>query len=258
MKEFKVKDIVKIMEEEIAPPSIAEDWDSPGLKTGSMNNIVTKVMTCLDVTVSVVEEAVEKGCDMIISHHPFIFGSINDVTQDSYPAVCMAVKAGITVFSAHTNLDYAPGGINDTLARAVGIENIIRDVDGKHTYGMLEKPTTVEEFAKSVKEKLNVPNVKIVLPQGRNMDDIISKVGVSCGAFDSKTYWFEPCGIEVLVTGELKHFDCIVLSKMPIITIGAGHYFTEYPGVKRLAERLGEYGIDCIASERDINLFKVF
>ena len=59
MKEFKVKDIVKIMEEEIAPPSIAEDWDFPGLKTGSLNNIVTKVMTCLDVTVSVVEEAVE-------------------------------------------------------------------------------------------------------------------------------------------------------------------------------------------------------
>lgn len=257
MIKMKVKDIIKIMEEIIAPPENAEDWDSPGLKTGSVNNDVSKVMTCLDVTVDVVKEAQDKGCDMIISHHPLIFKSIADVTEDTAPAVCAAVKAGITVFSAHTNLDYAPGGINDSLAAAIGLVDIIRDVDGKHTYGKTNIPMTVRDFVKEIKDRLKVPYVKVVLPKSRTLDDVISKVGVSCGAFDHRNYWFQPCGIEVLVTGEIHHFDCIELSRENIITIGAGHLYTEYPGVINLSQRLTEFGIDCIYSEKDINLYTV-
>lgn len=254
---MKVKEIIKIMEEKIAPPNTAEDWDSPGLKTGSMNSDINRVMTCLDVTVDVVKEAQEKGCDMIISHHPLIFKSISDVTQETAPAVYAAVRAGITVFSAHTNLDYAPGGINDSLAEAVGLVDIIRDVDGKHTYGSTIRPMTVRDLVEDIKARLKVPHVKVVLPKGKSLDDVVSKVGVSCGAFDHRNYWFEPCGIEVLVTGEIHHFDCIELSRENVITIGAGHLFTEYPGVINLSKNLKGYGIDCIYSESDINLYNV-
>jgi dinuclear metal center YbgI/SA1388 family protein len=257
MNKLKAKEIIKIMEEQIAPPHLAEDWDSPGLKTGSSENMVDKVLVCLDVTTDVVKEAVEKGCNMIISHHPFIFKGISDMVEENVPAVCAAVRAGITVFSAHTNLDYAPNGINDSLAAAIGLKDIVKDLDGKHTYGNTQTKMTVKELAEDVKARLGVPAVKIILPKGKSMEDHISRVGVSCGAFDSKTYWFDKCGIEVLVTGELKHFDCIDLERQSIITIGAGHYFTEYPGVIKLAEMLNEYGIISEVSEKDRNMYSV-
>ncbi|MBE7058822.1 MAG: Nif3-like dinuclear metal center hexameric protein [Ruminococcaceae bacterium] len=256
MKELKAKDIVKIMEE-IAPVNSAEDWDSPGLKTGSPDANITKVIVCLDVTVDVVEEAKEKGCNMIISHHPFIFKSISDMIEENVPAVCAAVREGITVFSAHTNLDYAPDGINDSLAEAAGVQKVLRDTDGKHSYGKIEKPMTVRKYCEVLKERLNTPVVNVVIPKGCTLDDVISTVGVSCGAFDGKTYWFEPCGIDVLVTGEIKHFDSIFLSNQKIITIGAGHYYTEYPGVKKLAKLLKNKDIPCEVSEKNINLYTV-
>lgn len=255
MEQLKVKDIIKIMEE-IAPADTAEDWDSPGLKIGSPEKIVTKVLTCLDVTKEVVREAEKKGCNMIISHHPVIFNNISNLIEECQPAVYAAARADITVFSAHTNLDYAPDGINDSLAAAIGLMDIKRDIDGKHTYGSVNN-ITVRELAENVKKRLNVPAVKIVLPEGKSLDDRINTVGVSCGAFDNRTYWFEPCNIDVLVTGELKHFECIFLSGQSVITIGAGHYFTEYPGVKRLAEILSQKGILCEASEQDINMYTV-
>ena len=257
MSKFKAKEIIKIIEEQIAPPYLAEDWDSPGLKTGFADCIIDKVLVCLDVTTEVVEEAVEKGCNMIISHHPFIFKSISDMIEDNVPAVCAAVRAGITVFSAHTNLDYAPDGINDSLAAAIGLKDIVKDLDGKHTYGNTNIKMTVKDLVEDIKKRLGAPAVKVVLPVGRSMEEEVSKVGVSCGGFDSKTYWFDKCGIEVLVTGELKHFDCIDLSRQSVITIGAGHYFTEYPGVKKLAEMLNERGIICEVSEKDRNLYSV-
>lgn len=256
MEKFKVKDIIKIMEE-IAPMHLAEDWDSPGLKTGSLDATVSKVLVCLDVTVDVIAEAKEKGCNMIVSHHPFIFKSISDMVEENVPAVCAAVREGITVFSAHTNLDYAPNGINDSLAEVAGVQNVLRDTDGKHSYGKIEKPITVREYCEVLKERLNTPAVNVVIPKGLNLDDVISTVGVSCGAFDGKSYWFEPCGIDVLVTGEIKHFDSIFLSNQKIITIGAGHYYTEYPGVKKLAELLQDKGISCEVSEKNINLYTV-
>ena len=256
MNALKVKDIVRIMEE-IAPMNTAEDWDSPGLKTGSLGETVKKVLVCLDVTVDVVAEAKEKGCNMIISHHPFIFKGISDMIEDNVPAVCAAVREGITVFSAHTNLDYAPNGINDSLAEAIGIQEVIRDTDGKHSYGKIEKPMTVREYCEVLKEKLNTPAVNVITPKGYSLDDVITTVGVSCGAFDGKTYWFEPCGIQVLVTGEIKHFDSIFLSNQQIITIGAGHFFTEYPGVKKLSEILNSKGIPCEVSKNNINLYTV-
>ena len=256
MKNYKVKDIIEIMEE-IAPMNSAEEWDSPGIKTGSKEETVSKILVCLDVTLDVVAEAKEKGCNMIISHHPFIFKGISDMVEENVPAVCAAVREGITVFSAHTNLDYAPNGINDSLAAAIGVKTVQRDTDGKHSFGKIEKPMTVREYCQVLKEKLNTPTVNVITPKGYSLDDVISTVGVSCGAFDSKTYWFEPCGIDLLVTGEIKHFDSIFLSNQQLITIGAGHYYTEYPGVKKLAEILRAKDIPCEVSEKNVNLYTV-
>ena len=82
MNKLKAKEIIKIMEEQIAPPNLAEDWDSPGLKTGSSENMVDKVLVCLDVTFPAIEAAKEYGCEMIVSHHPLIFKPIKTINEE--------------------------------------------------------------------------------------------------------------------------------------------------------------------------------
>ena len=252
-----VRDITEIMEKDIAPLSLAEEWDSPGLKTGYPDMDVSGVLVCLDADYTIIEEAHRLGLNMIVSHHPLIFGSVRDVRDDTQRALCAAVRNGISVYSAHTNLDYASGGINDALAEAAGITDIQKDVSGCHRFGKIACEMSLDKYLDYIKKKLSVPCLNIVMTERfRNMraEEIqISKAGVSCGAFDGKTDWAKACGIDVLITGEIKHSDAILLSGAPFITIGAGHYHTEVPGVVKLAKHLKEivsqYGISVRLSE---------
>ena len=109
--------------EEIAPVRLAESWDNVGLMVGSMDSEVKRVLVCLDVTSEVVNEAVQKKVDLILSHHPFIFGGLKklDGKDPKGRLIHMLIKNSISVYSAHTNLDFARGGINDYLAELLGL-----------------------------------------------------------------------------------------------------------------------------------------
>lgn len=109
-----------------APLRLAEDWDNVGLLVGSVRREVNRAMVCLDVTLAVVEEAVSKKADMIISHHPLIFNGIKRINTDETSGRILhkLVSNDICVYSAHTNLDVADGGVNDTLAKRLGLTGI--------------------------------------------------------------------------------------------------------------------------------------
>ncbi len=121
----KCSEIIKFMEG-LAPVSLAEDWDNVGLIIGSPGQEVKKVLVCLDVTSRVAEEAVEKKVSLIISHHPFIFKGIKRINENEPKGgiIYKLIRNGTGVYSAHTNLDFAVGGINDTLAGILGLSNI--------------------------------------------------------------------------------------------------------------------------------------
>jgi len=109
--------------EEWAPLQLAYEWDNVGLQIGSYDRQVKKVMITLDVLESVVDEAIEQDVDLIIAHHPLFFKSITDINIDSPKGriIQKLIKHGITVYAAHTNLDIAPGGVNDLLCDALSI-----------------------------------------------------------------------------------------------------------------------------------------
>ena len=112
--------------ERIAPKRLAEEWDNPGLLVGSPAQEVHKILTCLDVTDEVVEEAVSLGADMIVAHHPLIFKGLKKLRTD-LPLGARLQKLmvqGIAVAAAHTNLDTAEGGVNDVLANLMGLTDI--------------------------------------------------------------------------------------------------------------------------------------
>ncbi|CUH94176.1 UPF0135 protein [Propionispora sp. 2/2-37] len=111
---------------QLAPDYLAEDWDNVGLLVGNPGQKIRKVLVVLDVTPTVVDYAVDSKVDMIISHHPLIFHGMKNIRTDLYSGMVIAklLKADIAVYAAHTNLDITAGGVNDSLARKLLLQNI--------------------------------------------------------------------------------------------------------------------------------------
>lgn len=120
---MKAQEIYKVIEQ-IAPLYLAEDWDNSGLQIGSYNRDINKVLLTLDVTKEVIQEAIEKDVQLIVSHHPFIFNGIKSLCIDNGKGelVAQLIKNNISVYSAHTNLDSAKLGLNHYIANQLGIK----------------------------------------------------------------------------------------------------------------------------------------
>lgn len=254
---MKVKNIVEILNQ-IAPPALALSFDHVGLMTGSMENEVSKIMVCLDLDGRVLDEAIANGSDMVITHHPLIFHPAENLTEDNVRGrlLCKIVRAGLNVFSAHTNLDFTAGGVNDALAEKLGLVNITATPDGTHRYGELSESVSFKTFAAMADERLSADGIKCVVPDDFDIEKGISKVGVSCGSYDGEIDWIYENGIDVLVTGELKHSAAIDLSMEKFATISAGHYPTEIWGAEALYKTLCEKldgKIEIVMSEQGKN-----
>mgnify|MGYP002533250635 CR=1 FL=1 len=121
----KVKDILREIEH-YAPLPLQEGFDNAGVQVGDVNQHATGVLLCLDVTEEVLDEAIEMGYNLIISHHPLAFKSFKSLTGSNYIERCMmkACKYDLVVYAAHTNLDNAVGGVNYRLAELIGLQNV--------------------------------------------------------------------------------------------------------------------------------------
>ncbi len=134
---MKIKQVVDALEQ-YAPLPLQEGYDNAGLQVGLTEAVeVSGALLCLDVTEEVVDEAVEKGCNLIVSHHPLIFRKLARVTDENYVqrTVVKAIKNDVTIVSMHTNMDAATGGVNFKIAEKLGLTNISffggeKEVDG--------------------------------------------------------------------------------------------------------------------------------
>ena len=122
---MKIKEIVSALER-FAPLPLQDGFDNAGLQIGLTEAEATGALLCLDVTETVVDEAVALGYNLIISHHPLIFKGYKSITGKDYIERCIikAITHGITIYSAHTNLDNAPGGVNYKIAEKIGLKNV--------------------------------------------------------------------------------------------------------------------------------------
>jgi dinuclear metal center YbgI/SA1388 family protein len=112
--------------ERLAPLSLAEPWDKVGLQVGRRSSPVRRMMVCLDVGDAVISEALERDCQLIVAHHPLLFGDYTPVTEQTAAGrlLLKAVESGLAIYAAHTNLDKAPGGVNDELAGLLGLVDL--------------------------------------------------------------------------------------------------------------------------------------
>ena len=120
---MKIKEVIAALEQ-FAPLPLQEDYDNAGLQLGLTEAEVSGALLCLDVTEETVAEAVEKGCNLVVSHHPLLFRGLKQIVDaDSVQrTVKMAIKNDVTIVSMHTNLDNAVGGVNWKIAEKLGLE----------------------------------------------------------------------------------------------------------------------------------------
>ncbi len=122
---MKVKEITNAIET-VAPLYLQESWDNSGMQVGDLDTEVTGVLLCTDVREEIVDEAIEHGANMIISHHPLLFRGLKKIVGRSYQekVVAKAIKNDITIYCAHTNMDCAVGGVNFKMAEKLGMKNV--------------------------------------------------------------------------------------------------------------------------------------
>lgn len=139
-----VKDLIRHLES-LAPSALAEKWDNVGLMVGSKKACIHKVLCALDITEEVIQEAIKENVDCIVTHHPFLFAPLKQIDYDTAKGrmLRLVIKENITVYSMHTNLDIAQGGINDVLARLFELQDI--------------KPLQITEEIKLCKLAIYVP-----------------------------------------------------------------------------------------------------
>jgi dinuclear metal center YbgI/SA1388 family protein len=242
-----LKDIINVLEN-IAPSSLALSFDNAGLNIGEKNSEIKGITVCLDATVDVVDEAVKNGSNLIISHHPVIFSPIKNLNDgyENYHVVTSAVKNGINVYSMHTNLDSVTGGVNDTIADLLGVENkqIIQCVGENAGIGRVGDiaPTTIENLAKTVQDTLAFP-VRII---AKSKNEKVERVAVVNGSGADIEYidTAKEMGATCFITSEIKHHVAIYAKSVGMNMIESGHYATERFYIPILAKKIQKALVD--------------
>ncbi|PYG87029.1 dinuclear metal center YbgI/SA1388 family protein [Ruminiclostridium sufflavum DSM 19573] len=231
---------------ELAPFKYAEAWDNVGLMVGSRKCSVNKILLCMDVTEKVVEESIDKEANLIISHHPFLFSKLKSVDFDTMTGqqISRLIKNDINVISAHTNLDVAEGGVNDTLAEAVGLTECTNlkpyipegfEIDlGLGKAGRLSRELSFDEFICSIKKKLNIQNLRITGTQPKT----VRRAATFCGSFDGDLDSIRQQDVDVLITGDVKYHTALAARELGLCVIDAGHFASEHLIVNKLKSLL--------------------
>lgn len=156
---MKIREVIDALES-FAPLPLQEEYDNSGLQVGTTESEVSGALLCLDVTMDVVREAAQSGCNLVISHHPLLFRPLRKLTDDCIGSIVMeAVRNGITLYACHTNLDNAPLGVNMKIAQTIGLEEI-KPLDACGVIGLLPEPVTEQQLLEMIAVKFGVKCIR--------------------------------------------------------------------------------------------------
>lgn len=261
---MKCKELLECLEK-LAPISLAEKWDNPGLLVGDTHQEIKKVLVALDVTDDVIDEAIKIKADVIITHHPLLFSAVKKITNETPigKKLSRLIKNDISHIALHTNLDIAFGGTNDVLAELIGLKNIqvlsvTEEIEGQKfglgRIGELEKEENLENIAKRIKEKLSLDTIRFV----GNNEAKIKKIGLCTGSGFEFMQEALKHGAHAYVTSDIRYHESQKALDLGIAMIDATHYGSEniiVPTIKRFIDGLGEK-IEVVESKVDGQVFK--
>ena len=261
-----IKDVAKLIENKF-PLCFAMERDNVGLLVGDENTEVTKILVCCDVDEYVADEAKNIGANLIVSHHPLMFNSINRLHHNNpeQRTLRKLIKNDIALYSAHTNLDVGKGGINDLMAEMLGLKDtkvieVVCETDGvQNGYGRfakLDKPVTLKAMLDKCKKVFDLDGCRYV----GNFDDEISTVAINTGGgagimdlcFDLKA--------DLFITGDVKYNPARDAYERGMDIIDVAHYDTEKITMTFFKEFFAKEipGIEVVKSKANVRIYKVY
>ena len=249
---MRLQTIVAYLDEQY-PASTAEDWDNVGLLVGDLSATVLNALTCLTLTPTVCQEAVENKVDLIVSHHPFPFRPFQRITSETIEGrlLLKLIRNGIAVYSPHTAHDSAPDGVNQQLADLFGLVDLEPlNPNGSGRIGNLPLPLKLSVLLSLAEGQLG--RCSFV---GQS-DRMIHRVAIGCGAADNFVPAASDAGAELLLVGEARFHACLQADSFGLAMILPGHFASEHFAVVTLAEKIAAKfpTLRCFAShtERDV------
>jgi dinuclear metal center YbgI/SA1388 family protein len=236
--------------ERIAPPERALDWDNTGVQINVGDAEIKRVLVTLDITAESIREARVLNADFILAHHPLLFRKIHRIDCGSVVGsqIIDLIRAGISVYAAHTSFDLVYGGNNDYLCEVLELQKIRRvlpengtagngakddEVIGK--IGNLKREMRLAEVCDLLRERLRIERR---LPVVGDPDARILKVGLCAGGGGEQIEIFAENGCSLYITGDVRHHEAVLAAEKGICLIDAGHFDTEWIFVRNFAEKL--------------------
>ncbi len=242
---MKIKEVAAALER-FAPLPLQEDYDNAGLQVGLTETEASGALLCLDVTEETVREAVRRGCNVLVAHHPLLFRGLKCVSASTEVERCVreAILHGITIYAAHTNLDNAPGGVNHRIAEKIGLQEVKflqpftrgGNEGGSGVIGVLPSPEAPLEFLRRVAE---IFGVECMMHNAGPADRKVQRVALCGGAGDFLLGEAIRQEADVFLTGEMGYHH--YFGHEAELWIGVlGHYQSERFTLSLMREVLAE------------------
>ena len=226
-----IKEIISLIED-YAPLKLQASFDNSGLLCGDPERELTSILLCIDVTEEVVKEAIDKGHNLIISHHPLIFSGLKHITPTTYVERCVidAIKHDLTIYAAHTNMDVVANGVSGRMADKLDLHHrqILQpegdpvDGNGFGIIGELQQPVESMAFLQQVKEIFRCDRLRYTTPHTSS----IQRVAV-CGGAGASFFKQALAGqADIYISGDFKYHD-FFLTENRIMIADIGHYESE-------------------------------
>lgn len=227
---MKIKEVLSALER-FAPLPLQEGWDNAGLQIGLTEAEVSGALLCLDVNEAIVDEAIEKGCNLIVSHHPLLFKGLKTISDGDYVqrTVMKAIMNSIAIVSMHTNMDNAKGGVNYKIAEHLGLQEVKFFAEkpgaveaGSGVVGLLPEPMSAAAFIQLVKERFGVKCAQC----NQLLQRPVRKVAICGGSGDFLLGDAIAQGADAFITGEM-HYHVYFGQEQKIQICVIGHYESE-------------------------------
>ncbi len=238
MTALRVRDILALTDS-LFPFDFAEKWDNCGLQIGSPDQIVEGIVVSLDPSAEAVEFTARSAAQLLVTHHPLLLKPLKQILLNEFvgKAVITAAKSDISIIALHTNLDAAPGGLNDEICSLLDLHSVTAPRGATCArIGFLSAPMALAEFADKVLKRFTLEHLSIIADDDRDVRKVFCACGSGMGYLENAVAE----GADVMLTGDVRYHAALEAKTFNIPVLDAGHYGLERQCVPLLVGKLGQ------------------